>query len=74
MGNKSLQKLGFIIYHILTLKSERLDSYTYAKYCDTIYDTLLEIAPCGRERILNPDIKEFVEQTNRRLNNGKILL
>lgn len=23
-----------------------------------------------RRRILNPDIKEFVEQTNRRLNNG----
>lgn len=62
-----LNKLGSIIYHILTLRSEDLDTQTFNKYCDTIYDTLLSIAPEPKIRILNPDVKDFVEQTNRRL-------
>ena len=69
MRRSTLRKLGFIIYHVLTLKSEDISMDDYTRCCDKIYETLLEVAPEVPKRELNPDIKEFVELTNRRLNN-----
>jgi hypothetical protein len=70
MRSSVIKKLGFTLYHILTLRSENLNHYEFNECCDKIYDILLEIAPPDTTRELNPDIKEFVEQTNRRLRNG----
>lgn len=70
MRSNITKKLGFALYHILTLRSENMNRYEYMECCDKIYEILLEIAPPDRTRELNPDIKEFVEITNRRLNNA----
>ena len=70
MRSNVMKKLGLALYHILTLRSENMNHYEYTECCDKIYKMLLEIAPPDTTRELNPDIKEFVEQTNRRLCNG----
>jgi len=71
MNKKILQKLGFIIYHILTLKSEDLDRVTYNKICDKIYETLLDIAPEYKPRQIDTDFLDIITKTNRRLNEWK---
>lgn len=68
MRSSVIKKLGLALYYILTLRSENMNHYEFTECCDKIYDILLEIAPLNTTRELNPDIKEFVEQTNRRLN------
>lgn len=66
-----LDKLGSILYWIYTLRSESLDMETYSKYCNTIYDTLLDIAPEYKPKQINTDFIDIILETNRRLNNVK---
>ena len=68
MKDNVLDKLGHILYWIYTLRNEKLTPTRYAQCCDKIYDTLLEIAPEPSPRQLDPELKEFVDVTNRRLN------
>ena len=70
MNKRVLQKLGFIIYRILTLKSEHMDRETYERVCNTIYDTLLDIAPEYKPKQIDTDFLDIIVQTNRRLRNG----
>lgn len=65
----SLHKLGSILYWIYTLRSENLDRYTYASYCDKIYEALLDIAPEYKPKQIDPYFLDIITQTNRRLRN-----
>jgi len=71
MKQSTLKKMGQAIYYLYTLKSEGLSFNEYNRILKTVSDVLLDIAPVEPTiKILNPDIEEFVETTNRRLNNG----
>lgn len=65
-----LNKLGTILYWIYTLRSESLDADTYSRYCNTIYDALLDIAPEYKPKQIDPYFLDIIIQTNRRLRNG----
>lgn len=62
-----LNKLGTILYWIYTLRSESLDVETYSRYCNTIYDALLDIAPEYKPKQIDPYFLDIIIQTNRRL-------
>lgn len=62
-----LDKLGSILYWIYTLKSERLTDYEYNKYCDKVYEALLDIAPEHKPKQIDPYFLDIITQTNRRL-------
>jgi hypothetical protein len=69
MDTNALHKLGSILYWIYTLRSESLDMESYSKYCDKIYEALLDIAPEYKPRQINTDFMDIILETNRRLNN-----
>ena len=64
-------KLGKILYWIYTLKDEKLDANTYSKYCDTIYEALLDIAPEYKPKQIDPYFLDIIVQTNRRLRDAR---
>ena len=66
-----LNKLGIILYWIYTLRSESLDMETYSKYCDKIYEALLDIAPEYKPKQIDTDFMDIILETNRRLNKWK---
>lgn len=71
MENKlPLLKLGRILYEIYDMQNYKMTEGQYDRFVKHIISALKEIRPEPIPRILNPDIKDFVEQTNRRLNNG----
>jgi len=65
-----LHRLGKILYEIYNLHNYNLANMDYNIIQKQILETLEDIRPKVRTKDINPDIKEFVEQTNRRLNNG----
>jgi hypothetical protein len=44
---------------------------TYSKYCDKIYEALLDIAPEYKPKQINTDFMDIILETNRRLNKWK---
>lgn len=71
MKQSTLKKLGIIIYHLYTLKSEGLTFNEYNRILQTVSDALLDIAPVEQHtRIINEDFRDIINITNRRLNNG----
>jgi len=67
----SLHKLGRILYHIYTLKSEDIDINTYSKYCSEIYKALSEVAPRSKPKQINTDFIDIILETNRRLKDAR---
>ncbi len=66
-----LNKLGTILYWIYTLRSESLDIETYSRYCNTIYDALLDIAPEYKPKQIDPYFLDIIIQTNRRFKDAR---
>lgn len=71
MKQSTLKKLGILIYHLYTLKSEELTYNEYNRILKTVSDALLDIAPVERHtRVVNQDFEDIINKTNRRLSNG----
>lgn len=68
MRNLILLKTGALIKILYSLLEFNLTQREYNSIVNTINAVLKDIKPVRPK--LEPDIKEFIEQTNRRLNNG----
>lgn len=71
-NKKLLLKIGKILYEIYDIHNYNISRNDFNRLAKYIYDALNDIQP--QARVINPDIIDFVDATNRRYKDEGLLL